>query len=576
MEELLPPEDAGNLKDYRKASESFNWASMDQEFDWSIGGTYNITAEAIDRHAAGNKKDKVALCSVQADGTVKKHTFGELSTLSSKFADALVKLGVQKGDRVFIYLDRTPELFISLLGTVKMGGIAGPLFSALGPEAVQDRALDSKPSIIITSPYLYKRIEPIVRSLADVKHFIIVGSTEGLGDRALSFNDIMNWGDGSFKAVTMRPSDPYIIHYTSGSTGKPKGILLAHRAMMQQLAGAKFVADLREDDIYWCTADPGWVTGTSIGIFGPWYLGVTIISYEGRFDPKTWYALLERMKVTVWFTAPTALRMLMRSGDDIVKGSDLSSVRHVCSAGEPLNPEVIRWSMSFLGKRIHDNWWQTETGAPCISNFKCMAIRPGSMGKPLPGITAAIVDENGNELPPRKEGFLALRPGWPSMMIGVWGDISKYRDYFFIPGWYTSGDQAYMDEDGYIWFLGRSDDVIKTSGERLGPFEVESALIEHPSVAESAVIGKPDKLRGEIVKAFIVLKKGNVPSDDLKEEITQFVKTRLSFYAYPREIEFVADLPKTRSGKIMRRLLKAKESGQAPGDISMLERKDGI
>jgi acetyl-CoA synthetase len=572
MEEFLPLKDTGNLKDHRRASEEFNWASMNAEFDWSRGSVYNVAAEAVDRHASGAKRDKVALCSVQADGTAKMHTFGELSAQSSKFADGLLRLGVQKGDRVFIYLDRTSELFISLLGITKMGGIAGPLFSALGPEAVRDRAMDSRPCIIITSPYLYKRIEPIVRSLVDVKHFIIVGSTEGLGDRALSFNDIMNWGDAGFKAVPMRPGDPYIIHYTSGSTGKPKGILLAHRAMVQQLAGAKFVADLREDDTYWCTADPGWVTGTSIGIFGPWYLGVTIISYEGRFDARTWYSLLERMKVTVWFTAPTALRMLMRSGDDLVKGFDLSSVRQVCSAGEPLNPEVIRWGEIVLGKRIHDNWWQTETGAPCISNYRCMAIRPGSMGKPLPGITAAIVDENGDELPPRKEGFLALRPGWPSMMIGIWGNISKYRDYFFVPGWYTSGDQAYMDEDGYIWFLGRVDDVIKTSGERLGPFEVESALIEHPAVAESAVIGKPDNLRGEIVKAFIVLKKGNFPSDDLKEEITQFVKTRLSYYAYPREIEFVTDIPKTRSGKIMRRLLKAKELGQDLGDISTLDK----
>jgi len=572
MEELASINGPSNIGDHHSACSSFNWASLSNEFGWSKSGPYNVAAEAVDRHAAGSERDKVALCSVNAEGTLKKLTFGELSKQSSKFADGLVKLGVQKGDRVFIFLDRQTELFISLLGIIKMGAVAGPLFSALGPEAVRDRALDSRPCIIITSPYLYRRIEPIVKSLVDVRHFIIVGKTEGLGNRALSFNDIMNWGDAGFKAVPMSPCDPYIIHYTSGSTGKPKGIMLPHRAMLQQLAGAKNVADLREDDIYWCTADPGWVTGTSIGIFGPWYVGATIISYEGRFDAKAWYSLLQKMKVTVWFTAPTALRMLMRSGDELVKEFDLSSVRHICSAGEPLNPEVVRWGMSVLNKRIHDNWWQTETGAPCISNYRSMPMRPGSMGKPIPGITAAIVDENGNELPPRKEGYLALRPGWPSMMVGIFGDISKYREYFFIPGWYTSGDQAYMDEDGYFWFLGRVDDVIKTSGERLGPFEVESALIEHPAVAESAVIGKPDKLRGEIVKAFIVLKKGNTPSDELKEEITQFVKTRLSYYAYPREIEFVIDLPKTRSGKIMRRVLKAKEMGLEVGDLSMLER----
>jgi len=313
------------------------------------------------------------------------------------------------------------------------------------------------------------------------------------------------------------------------------------------------------------------VTGTSVGILGPWYLGTTIISYEGRFNARTWYSLMERFKVNVWFTAPTALRMLMKAGDELVKEFDLSSLRQICSTGEPLNPHVVRWGVEVLDRRIHDNWWQTETGAPCISNFRCMDIRPGSMGKPVPGVVAAVVDENGMELPRGKEGFLALRPGWPSMMIGIWKNITKYREYFYVPGWYATGDQAYMDEDGYIWFLGRADDVIKTSGERLGPFEVESALIEHPAVAESAVVGKPDELRGEIVKAFIVLRLGHEPSDRLREEITNFVRVRLAYYAYPREIEFVAALPKTRSGKIMRRVLKAKEGGHDLGDLSMLE-----
>jgi acetyl-CoA synthetase len=280
---------------------------------------------------------------------------------------------------------------------------------------------------------------------------------------------------------------------------------------------------------------------------------------------------MQRFKVSVWFTAPTALRMLMRAGDEVVKGYDLSALRHICSAGEPLNPEVIRWGLEVLGRRIHDNWWQTETGAPCISNYRSMTIKPGSMGKPIPGMVAAVVDENGMELPPRQEGFLALRPGWPAMMVGIWRNTPKFKEYFEIPGWYISGDQAYKDEEGYIWFLGRVDDVIKTSGERLGPFEVESALIEHPAVAEAGVIGKPDELRGEIVKAFITLRPEHKPSEQLKEDISKFVKTRLAYYAYPREIEFVDSLPKTRSGKIMRRVLKAKELGQPLGDLSTLE-----
>jgi acetyl-CoA synthetase len=571
MEDIIPPTDPGNLQDYRRAYSEFNWASIDIEFDWSKGGAYNVAAEAVDRHSKGPRKDQVALISVQANGTVRETTFGEMSRLSSQFADGLIRSGVKKGDRVFVYLDRNVELFISLIGILKMGGIAGPLFSALGPEAVRDRVQDCQASVMVTSPYLYERIEPVMKELTDIEKFIIVGDTTGHDGRTVRFDDVIASGDPSFSSVAMAPSDPYIIHYTSGSTGKPKGIMLGHKAMVQQLMACRNVVDLHDGDIYWCTADPGWVTGTSVGILGPWYLGTTIISYEGRFDARTWYSLIDRFKVTVWFTAPTALRMLMRAGDDAVKEFDLSSLRHICSAGEPLNPEVIRWGSRTIRRRIHDNWWQTETGAPCISNFRCMAVKPGSMGMPLPGVVAAIVDENGNELPPKKEGFLALRPGWPSMMVGIWGNISKFREYFYVPGWYISGDQAYKDEDGYIWFLGRVDDVIKTSGERLGPFEVESALIEHPAVAESAVIGKPDELRGEIVKAFIVLKPGYTASTALKEEISQFVKTRLSYYAYPREIEFVQTLPKTRSGKIMRRVLKAKELGHALGDLSTLE-----
>ena len=521
----------------------------------------------MDRHAR-DRPDRVAIHSVRANGEVHSLTFGEVGRLSSQFADGLRKAGIGRGDRVFVYLDRRSELFISIIGIVKMGGIACPLFSALGPEAVKDRLLDGEPSAIVTSPYLFERISQVLREVSPSPKVICVGGT---AKGALPFEEVLASGSPDTAAVDMRPDEPYIIHYTSGSTGKPKGVTLPHRAMLQQLSGAKFVADLREGDIFWCTADPGWVTGTSMGIFGPWYLGITIISFEGRFDARAWYSLIDRFRVTVWFTAPTALRMLMKAGDEAVREFDLSSLRHMCSAGEPLNPHVVRWGMEVLDRRIHDNWWQTETGAPCISNFQCMTVKPGSMGKAVPGVVAAVVDENGLELPPGREGFLALRPGWPSMMTGVWGNVTKYREYFYVPGWYASGDQAYRDEDGYIWFLGRADDVIKTSGERLGPFEVESALIEHPAVAESAVVGKPDELRGEIVKAFIVLRPGSAPSDRLKEDITNFVRVRLAYYAYPREIEFVESLPKTRSGKIMRRVLKAKEGGHDLGDLSMLE-----
>ena len=571
MDVRISPLGPGNLDDYSTTYREFTWASVDKGFAWSTGGHYNVAAEAIDRHADNWRRNKIALYSIRADGEVRKLTFSEMAKLTSRFASGLEKLGAVKGDRILVYLDRISELYISIVGIAKMGGIAGPLFSALGPEAVKDRVLDCSASIIVTSPYLYRRLEPVLDELLDVKKFIIVGDDEVLDGKTIRFDKVLESGDPGYPAMNMAPTDPYIIHYTSGSTGKPKGVMLGHRAMVQQMVGCQYVADLKEDDTYWCTADPGWVTGTSVGIFGPWYLGTTLVSYEGRFDARTWYSIIEKFKVNVWFTAPTALRMLMRAGNEVVGEFDLSGLRHICSAGEPLNPEVVRWGLDVLGKRIHDNWWQTETGAPCIANFRCMDIKPGSMGRPVPGVVAAVVDENGQEVAPRTYGFLALRPGWPSMMTGIWRNTPKFREYFEIPGWYISGDHAYMDEDGYLWFLGRADDVIKTSGERLGPFEVESALIEHPAVAEAGVIGKPDELRGEIVKAFITLRPGFKPSEELKEDITKFVKTRLAYYAYPREIEFVESLPKTRSGKIMRRVLKAKEMGQPLGDLTMLD-----
>ncbi len=571
MEEIIPPENTGNLQDYEKACREFNWSSIEKDFDWSNGGVYNVAHEALDRHAKNWRKNKIALYSVSASNTVKKYTFGEMSELTNRFARGLEDLGAKKGDRVFVFLDRTSELYISALGTVKMGGIFGPLFSAFGPDAVKDRALDCGARFMVTSPYLYKRIEGIIDELSDLEHIIVVGDAPDLPESVTLFDDLIGQGSSKYEPMNMAPTDPYIIHYTSGTTGKPKGVWHGHRAMIQQLMTSRYVLDLNEEDTYWCTADPGWVTGTSYGIFGPWYLGTSIVSYEGRFDAKTWWSILERYGVNVWYTAPTALRMLMKAGDDLVRDFDFSQLRHICSVGEPLNAEVVRWGMKVLGRRIYDTWWQTETGAHIVCNYPCMAIKPGSMGKPIPGVQASVVDEEGKEVPPKTEGFLAVRPGWPSMMLGIWRSTPRYKEYFRVPGWYISGDMAFRDEDGYFWFLGRSDDVIKTSGERLGPFEVESALIEHPAVAEAGVIGKPDTLRGEIVKAFVTLRPGFKPNEDLKEEISKFVKHRLAAYAYPREIEFVESLPKTRSGKILRRVLKARELGQPVGDLSTLE-----
>lgn len=332
----------------------------------------------------------------------------------------------------------------------------------------------------------------------------------------------------------------------------------------------KLVLDIKDKDVYWCTADPGWVTGIAYGILGSWSNGASTVVYSGRFDPEKWYSLIEKYRVTVWYTAPTAIRMLMASDGELAKKYDLSSLRHIASVGEPLNPEPIRWSLKTFGIPFHDNWWQTEAGGIMIANYPCMDIRLGSMGKPVPGVEADIIDEKGRKLSAGKEGILAVKPGWPSMMAKIWKNKKKYNSYF-LKNWYISGDRAYKDKDGYFWFVARDDDVIKTSGERVGPFEVESALVDHPAVIEAGVIGKPDPIRGEIIKAFVKLRKNVKKSDLLRKKLMKFVKKHLAGHAYPREIEFVDKLPKTKSGKIMRRVLKAKEMGEKIGDTSTLE-----
>jgi acetyl-CoA synthetase len=408
---------------------------------------------------------------------------------------------------------------------------------------------------------------PIRNKLPNLKHLVIVDSPEFLG--------AITRQKETFATVHTTRDDYAFMLYTSGTTGKPKGVVHVHNGALQAWLTSSWILDLNPDDIYWCTADPGWVTGIVYGILGPWMLGTTMVVHGGRFDPQRWYQILEKYRVTVWYTAPTAIRMLMAKGEEPVKSHNLTSLRHLCSVGEPLNPEAITWGIKAFGLPFHDTWWQTETGSMMMGNFASMDIKTGSMGKPFPGIVAGIVDEGGKPLPDETEGNLAFQPGWPSMMATIWQNQKKY-DSYFVNGWYISGDRAWRDRDGYYWFIGRADDVIKTAGERVGPFEVESALIEHPAVIEAGVIGKPDPVRGEIVKAFVVLKQPDSFTDEqakerLKTEIAEFVKKHLAGHAYPREIEFIDKLPKTRSGKIMRRILKAKELGEPIGDTSTLE-----
>lgn len=559
---------SSNLGNYEQAKSDFKWENVEKNFSWYETGKVNAAYEAIDRHAESSRKDKVALY-YSDNSRNEKYTYAEMKSKSNQFGNILRKYGVGKGDRVFIFMPRTPELYFALIGAIKIGAIVGPLFEAFMETAVKDRLEDSGATAIITTPSQLPRVP--VNDLPELKHVILVGEDLNLEDGQIDFYKEMNEASEELDIEWVDREDGMLIHYTSGSTGRPKGVFHVHNAMIQHLYTGQIVLDLQEDDVYWCTADPGWVTGTSYGIFAPWLNGATNVVRGGRFSPQDWYGTIERYKISVWYSAPTAFRMLMGAGEEVVSQSNLSSLRHVLSVGEPLNPEVVRWGMKVYNHRIHDTWWMTETGGQLICNYPSMDIKPGSMGKPIPGVEAAIIDDAGNLLPPLRMGNLAIKTPWPSMMRKVWNNPAKYEEYFRIPGWYISGDSAYQDEEGYFWFQGRIDDVINTAGERVGPFEVESKLLEHPAVAEAGVIGKPDPVRGEIIKAFIALRDGYTPSDELKAEISQFIKVGLSAHAAPREIEFKDKLPKTRSGKIMRRVLKAWELNLPTGDLSTIE-----
>lgn len=559
---------SSHLGSYEEAYANFNWEEVEKQFSWYETGKVNMAYEAIDRHVDAGKGDRVALRFSDASRN-ESYTFQDLKDLTNRFANVLRSRGIAKGDRVFIFMPRSPELYITLLGTLKVGAVVGPLFEAFMETAVKDRLEDSGATAIITTPALLPRVKR--DELPLLKTVFVVGENVDTDENTLDYHAEMKQASSEAEMEWLNREDGMILHYTSGSTGRPKGVYHVHNAMIQHYHTGRVVLDLREGDVYWCTADPGWVTGTSYGIFAPWLHGVTNVVRGGRFGPGDWYETIANNQVTIWYSAPTAFRMLMGAGEDIVKQYDLSSLRHVISVGEPLNPEVVRWGHRVYGHRIHDTWWMTETGGQLICNYPSMPIKPGSMGKPVPGIEAAIIDDNGKELPPNRMGNLAIRTPWPSMMRLIWNNAPKYEEYFRIPGWYISGDTAYMDEDGYFWFQGRIDDVINSSGERIGPFEVESKLVEHPAVAEAGVIGKPDPVRGEIIKAFISLREGYIATDELKAEISRFVKEGLSAHAAPREIEFKDKLPKTRSGKIMRRVLKAWELNLPTGDLSTIE-----
>lgn len=568
-----------NLSDYAQDRATFSWDEARRALDGLPGGRgLNIAHEAIDRHATGPRRDHIALRWLGKDGTVQEYTYGRLRALTNRFANTLRGLGIGKGDRVYVLAGRIPELYIAALGTLKNRSVFCPLFSAFGPEPIRARLAIGQARALVTTPLLYQRKVTALRAaLPDLQHVLLVGDgrTPTTVAGTLDYHRLTEQASEEFAIEPTDPEDRALLHFTSGTTGTPKGAVHVHGAVVAHHTTGRLALDLHPDDVFWCTADPGWVTGTSYGIIAPLTNGVTSIIDEADFDAERWYRILQEQQVTVWYTAPTAIRMLMKAGAELARPYDLRRLRFLASVGEPLNPEAVVWGREALGLPFHDNWWQTETGGIMVANYASMDIRPGSMGRPLPGIDAAIVhayDDGSVEVieTPDVQGELALRPGWPSMFRGYWNDPERYRKCF-AGGWYLTGDLAKRDRDGYFWFVGRKDDVIKTSGHLIGPFEVESILMEHKAVAEAGVIGKPDPVALELVKAFVALKPGYEPSESLRRDLLAFARTRLGTAVAPKEIDFLQALPKNRAGKIMRRLLKARELGLPEGDVSTLE-----
>ncbi len=569
-----------NLVDYAGTITDFSWDAVRSELEGLPEHKgLNIAHEAVDRHANGGLRDHVALRWLGSDDSVREYTYGELKRLSNRFANILKGLGIGKGDRVSTLAERIPELYIAALGILKNTSVFCPLFSAFGPEPIYQRLSRADAKVLITTERSYRqKIRSRRGTLPNLKYVLLVDAHDHLDNGLLSLPRLMADSSDLFMIPPTEPEDIAILHFTSGTTGMPKGAIHVHDAVRCHYITGKYVLDFHPEDVFWCTADPGWITGTSYGIIAPLLHGITNVVDEADFDAIRWCRILESQKVNVWYTAPTAIRRLMRLNREPVGDFDLSNLRAIHSVGEPLNPEAVLWGIKALGLPIHDNWWQTETGGIMIANFPAMEIRPGSMGRPLPGIEAAIVQRMGKNTvkvveEPDTQGDLALRPGWPSMFRGYLHEEDRYRKCF-VEGWYLTGDLAKRDADGYFWFIGRADDIIKTSGHMVGPFEVESTLMGHPAVIEAGVIGKPDPLIGEIVKAFVVLKPGMEASEELRLELIGFSRKKLGSVVAPKEIEFCANIPKNKSSKIMRRLLKARELGLPEGDVSTLEVDD--
>lgn len=565
-----------NLLDYEETLSSFSWENIAGELSGLPQGKgLNIAYEAIERHSTGNLKDTVAFRFVRKNRSVDDFTYSMLQKQTSKFANVLKNLGIKKGERVFSLAGRIPELYITALGTLKTTAVFCPLFSVFGPEPVFQRMNKGEASVLVTTSALFeKKIKQLMEKLPSLRFIILSDAKEHLSEKVLSWSQLMEKASDEFIIPRTDPEDAALLHFTSGTTGMPKGALHVHKAVLTHYITGKYVLDFHPGDIFWCTADPGWVTGTSYGIIAPLVNGVTSIIDEEEFDAKRWYSILEEQKVNIWYTAPTAIRRLMRMDINVKEAYNLKNLRVILSVGEPLHAEEVIWGKENFGFPILDNWWQTETGGIMIANYPSLKVKPGSMGKPLPGVEAAIANVNDKEITIisalDQQGHLVLKKGFPSLFRAYLNDEERYNKCF-LGEWYLTGDLAKKDADGYFWFIGRADDIIKTSGHMVGPFEVESTLMKHPFVSEAAVIGKPEPSIGEMVKAFVVLKSGNEANEEVKMDIMGFARKEMGPAVAPKEIEFVESIPKTRSGKVLRRLLKARELGLPEGDISTLE-----
>lgn len=563
-----------HIGSYDQRVKTFDWSIAEKELNYNDGDLINIGWYCSDRICEMGKSDKLALLWEGFTGNVKKYTYNDLRLNSNTIGAFLKNLGIENEDRVCLFMDKIPELYIGLLGILKIGAIAQPLFSAFGDESLHVRMENAETKAIITQKKHVAKVRKIRDKMPYLEHIIIVDydGKYPLRERETAFNMDEAEKIEKLDVYPTRAESTSLLHYTSGTTGKPKGVKHVHYSLISQYLTTKWVLDLHDDDIYWCTADPGWVTGTSYGIIGPFSQGITQVVLDKGFSADNWYQFIQKYKVSIWYSAPTAIRSLMKAGEEVVKKYDLSSLRHLASVGEPLNAEAVIWSEKVFGKPFYDTYWQTETGSMMICNYPGMTVKPGSMGKPFPGIIATVLNPDNYEMiiEPGRPGLIGFKAGWPAMFRTYWKNEETYKSKFK-NGWYIPGDRSSIDKDGYFWFIGRDDDVINTGGHLVSPFEVESALLEHEAVAESAVVAKPDDVNMEVVKAFVTLNPGYEANDDMELKIMNFIRKKLSPLAMPQEIEYIKSLPKTRSGKIMRRLLHAKEWGEEIGDTSTLE-----